>query len=171
MIIDITTHSDWEPCEGPYGQATGWYRPRGSQAKVFAAGAVVHDDAAICGGTIYDGTIVGGAIMGGTVRGGTIRGGTIMGGTIECGTIEGGIIVGGTPPYAHALRWQANISSPDRVTVGCQAHSIADWLREDEGSPVPWSVHCTDAERTIIVGVIRVLDMQMQAGVCDWRAE
>jgi hypothetical protein len=114
---------------------------------------------------------MGGTIRGGTIRGGTIEGGTICGGTICGGTIEGGLICGGTPPYSHAVRWLASISSPGCVTVGCQTHSIADWLREDEGSPVPWSVHCTDAERTLIVGVIKILDMQMQAGVCDWMAK
>jgi hypothetical protein len=168
---------------------------------VFAAGAVVHDDAAICGGTICGGTICGGTIWGGTIEGGlicggtirgglimggniwggtiyggAIRGGTIEGGTIKSGLIRGGLIRvgtirGGTPPYSHAVRWLASISSPGCVTVGCQTHSIADWLREDEGSPVQWSVYCTDAERTLIVGVIKILDMQMQAGVCDWMAE
>jgi hypothetical protein len=137
---------------------------------------VIYEDAAIhCGdirgGTIYGGIIRGGTIHGGVIYGGTIYGGTIYGGATHGGTIHGGAIYGGTVPYSWAARWEASISSPGHVSIGCQTHSIADWLREDAGSPVPWDEHCTDAERTIIVGVIRMLQMQMDAGVCDWRNE
>jgi hypothetical protein len=128
-------------------------------------GGTIHGGS-ICGGTIYDGTI-----RGGTIRGGTIWGGTIWGGTIRGGTIRGGAIYGGTVPYSWAARWEASISSPGHVSIGCQTHSIADWLRDDAGSPVPWDKHCTEAERTIIVGIIRMLQMQMDAGACDWRSE
>ena len=67
---------------------------------------------------------------------------------------------GARVPSVSLLRWRASLSGPDIVTIGCQTHTIEEWLH-GESLLIPWGKHCTPEEKVAVqlaVQLIRSLE-------------
>lgn len=54
------------------------------------------------------------------------------------------------------LKWSARLISPGTVAVGCQTHSIKEWLNP-ACKTIPWAAHCSKAEVAYVRKVVRAL--------------
>lgn len=128
-------------------------------------GSVIQDDAIVEGHAHVDGTIIqDNAYVAGqaTVYRTASDNVHISGAAVIRYAVSGEAkLMGGTlygrPIYIFGPRWPVWLVAPGMIKIGCQVHTIDEWLAPIMGSNVRWRDYCTGTEIKLYRTIVRAI--------------